>query len=513
MAGLSLFAGRVLFPSIGALGGIGALRCVLDKHLQDVAASDQMVEEKDRTGSYGIEKMPPLYNSNMHTTLFTGRMLHISKWTREEKDWSDIALDDVLMHVFAALEMSQSEAFWSQENHGENILNKDSIRKILENKSLRDAMEKAGCLNASFLRLMNTTPANYDACDVVPEYHRESEVGSRENKWSRSTEISDHEELEPDIQHAPDVKESAKNALAPVLKASVQSTFVSKIIHGDVLEQLKCQPDDIKFDVVIADPPYNIGKDFGNNSDNMHINDYVKWSVKWINKCLKLLAHNGVVYVYGFPEILARIAVQYSFGEQRWLAWHYTNKAVPSSTFWQRSHESILCLWEPGTKRPVLEIDQIREPYSETFLNNASGKVRKGTHGRFGGKSGRETIYKAHEGGALPRDVIKIPALAGGAGASERWFMCLDCDKQVFAPSEIKNHREHDTLKHPTQKPLALTKRLIQSRINGNQGRTLVPFAGSGSECVAAKELGVEYLGIELNPLYVDFANQWLKHV
>jgi len=39
--------------------------------------------------------------------------------------------------------------------------------------------------------------------------------------------------------------------------------------------------------------------------------------------------------------------------------------------------------------------------------------------GRFS-NGNKETIYKAHEGGALPRDVIKIPALAGGAGMSER---------------------------------------------------------------------------------------------
>ena len=45
-----------------------------------------------------------------------------------------------------------------------------------------------------------------------------------------------------------------------------------------------------------------------------------------------------------------------------------------------------------------------------------------------------------------------------------------------------------------------MSKKLIQSRINGNNGRTLIPFVGSGSECVIAKQLNVEYLGIELNP-------------
>jgi site-specific DNA-methyltransferase (adenine-specific) len=271
---------------------------------------------------------------------------------------------------------------------------------------------------------------------------------------------------------------------------------------------MKDLPIEHKFDVIVADPPYNIGKDFGNNSDNMPMTEYLDWTHKWLSRCFELLADNGIIYVYGFPEILARVAANYPIDAQRWLVWHYTNKAVPSSKFWQRSHESILCLWNPASKRPDLEIDQIREPYTESY-KNVIGKVRAGTDSRFS-DSGKETIYQDH-GGALPRDVIKIPALAGGAGGAERWFMCKNCGNKVYPPSEINKHRQHELMKHPTQKPMELTRRLIQSRINGNSGRTLIPFAGSGSECVAAASLGVEWLGIELNAEYVDFAKKWIR--
>ncbi|MGR4001060.1 MAG: site-specific DNA-methyltransferase [Alphaproteobacteria bacterium] len=284
--------------------------------------------------------------------------------------------------------------------------------------------------------------------------------------------------------------------------------FQSKIITGDVLMVLRRQPINLKFDVVIADPPYNIGKDFGNNDDDMPIDEYVDWCGKWLSQCFHLLADNGLVYVYGFPEVLARIAVNYPINEQRWLAWHYTNKAVPSSKFWQRSHEAILCLWKPGTKRPTLEIEQIREPYTPHF-QRCTGKVRNGTNGRYS-RGGKKTIYNDN-GGALPRDVIDVPALAGGAGRAERWFSCRDCGGAVKPPGELPKHTGHDTLKHPTQKPMELTKRLIQSRINGNAGRTLIPFAGSGSECVVAKSLDVPYLGIEINPEFARFGRSWVK--
>lgn len=284
----------------------------------------------------------------------------------------------------------------------------------------------------------------------------------------------------------------------------------SRIEEGDVLEivpRLRTE-----FDVIIADPPYNIGKDFGNNNDNMGLQDYVRWSVDWIECCRARLAAGGVMYIYGFPEVLAHVAVQFPIDQQRWLQWHYTNKAVPSSRFWQRSHESILCLWRPDEARPTLEIDQIREPYTEGFLKGSSGKERAGTHSRYGGKHGRKTIYNAHKNGALPRDVIKVPALAGGAGVVERWFVCHDCGGQIFPPAAIGDHREHEILKHPTQKPSELTRRLLRSRVNGKPSNVLIPFAGSGSECVVAKQEGINYLGVEINPEFVDFGRQWLSH-
>lgn len=276
----------------------------------------------------------------------------------------------------------------------------------------------------------------------------------------------------------------------------------STLLCEEVSKVLPFMPKDRRFDVVIADPPYNIGKDFGNNKSQLSMKEYVRWAFTWIKPCMELLADEGIMYIYGFPENLAHIAINFTPERQRWLVWHYINKNVHNSSFWQRSHESILCVWK-SKKRPSLEIDQIREPYINT---SSHGKIRKGISGRLGNK---ETYFTYHKDGAMPRDVIKIPALAGGAGEKERWFMCRDCDK-IYPPNALKEHREHNILKHPTQKPTRLAKHLLKSCIKGNQGSVLVPFAGSGSECVAAKQLGISYFGIEMNPEYVKIAKGWL---
>ena len=296
----------------------------------------------------------------------------------------------------------------------------------------------------------------------------------------------------------------ATEILAPTKVKRRKKLPLNKIILGDAVAELKKLPSE-SVDVIIIDPPYNIGKDFGNNKDKRELDEYIAWSKEWINESIRVMKPTGTMFIYGFSEILAYLSVEIPINK-RWLIWHYTNKNVASLNFWQRSHESIICAWKD---KPIFNRDDVREPYTDGFLNGAAGKKRKATAGRFSNGE-KETIYKAHEGGALPRDVIKVPALAGGAGMTERWFLCKTCD-DVFSPKELKNHREHDVVKHPTQKPLELTRKLIKSARPGKDGVVLIPFVGTGSECVAAKELEQKYIGFEINPDYIRIAEKWLS--
>lgn len=253
------------------------------------------------------------------------------------------------------------------------------------------------------------------------------------------------------------------------------------IHHEDCIEGMRKLPDKIA-QIIIADCPYNVGKDFNNNSDKQSMEDYLKWCDEWIEQCLRILKDDGTMYIYGFSEILAFIRVKLTCNV-RWLIWHYTNKNVPSLKFWQRSHESILCCWKDNK---VFNLDDVREPYTDTFLKNAAGKTRKATKGRFS-KGDTETTYNAHDKGALPRDVIKISALAGGAGKKER-------------------------VNHPTQKPLELCKKLLLASKQNNQDVVVIPFAGSGSECVACKELELPFIGYEINGDYIEICKDRLKN-
>ena len=276
----------------------------------------------------------------------------------------------------------------------------------------------------------------------------------------------------------------------------------SKVICGDAVDEMK-KLDDESFDCVLIDPPYNIGVDFGNSKYKKNIHDYIKWCDEWLLEAERVLKKTGTMYIYGFSEILAHISIRINI-PHRWLIWHYTNKTTPSAKFWQRSHESIIVAWK-GSERKF-NLDNVREPYTETFIKNAAGKKRKNTSGRFGKK---ETTYKANSKGALPRDVLKIPALAGGAGLSQRIGWCYYCEKAFFG-KEFKEHKEHNFFKHPTQKPKQLTEKLLSAVCNQGDS-VLIPFAGSGSECIVSQEMKLNFTAFELNSDYTKMIKQLLE--
>lgn len=264
--------------------------------------------------------------------------------------------------------------------------------------------------------------------------------------------------------------------------------------------------EDDSFDIVLADPPYNIGKDFGNDSDKQDFGKYLEWSDKWIEHGVRLLKDSGTMYIYGFPEILCHIAVRIKL-PFRWLTWHYTNKTVASNPFWQRSQESILVIWKDKDKR-VFNLDDVREQYTDIFLKNAAGKTRKATEGRFS-NGDKETVYEAHKNGAMPRDVIKVPALAGGAGEAERFYYCKTCD-DVFSDKKHK-HAESNRVQHPTQKPSKLTEILLKAAKPTDNGKLLIPFNGTGSESLIGVKLGLDVCAYELNEDYYNMAKALLK--
>ena len=276
---------------------------------------------------------------------------------------------------------------------------------------------------------------------------------------------------------------------------------MNQIIHGDVLDVLRSLPAELTFDCVIADPPYNHGI-----WRNEPVADYAAWCEEWLLECMARLRPGGLLYCYGWPEYLAHVAVRFPVKRQRWLQWFYRGKVAPGSQFFQRGHESVLCLWPDNVKGlPTIIIDQCRVDYAlSSHILEERGQHR-GTRSRFGSE---DTLVSLHPDGARPRDWVFSPYMFGALAASERSFICCG---EVHPPSAAKTHRDHDRIYHPTQKPAKLTRYLLRAILrDGVPGDVLVPFAGSGSECRVAQSMSHRYLGIELDEQWVRLARETL---
>jgi site-specific DNA-methyltransferase (adenine-specific)/adenine-specific DNA-methyltransferase len=116
----------------------------------------------------------------------------------------------------------------------------------------------------------------------------------------------------------------------------------------------------------------------------------------------------------------------------------------------------------------------IREPYKST--DRLKHKITKN------GK-----VWQPNPEGRMAGDVWSFPVLAGRRFKDEK-------------------------VDHPTQKPLSICNRIVKHFSNKDE-IILIPFAGSGSECVASKFNGRQFIGFELNPAYIAIATSRLSNI
>lgn len=249
--------------------------------------------------------------------------------------------------------------------------------------------------------------------------------------------------------------------------------------HGDALDWLTKVPSD-SVDLIFADPPYNIKKaswdDLGTQDD------YVKWSLTWIEEASRVLKSTGSIYICGFSEILADLKRPCApfFHSCRWLVWHYKNKANLGND-WGRSHESILMFRK--SKEFTFNIDEIRIPYGEHTLKYPSHP--QAITSQYGKSKERQAHWTPHPCGAKPKDVIEIPTTCNGM---------------------------NEKTPHPTQKPEELLRKIILA--SSNEGDIVLdPFMGSGTTAVVAEQLGRTWLGCDLSTEYLGWAQARISNV
>lgn len=206
------------------------------------------------------------------------------------------------------------------------------------------------------------------------------------------------------------------------------------------------------------------------------------------------------------------------------------------------AHEPILLAIKPleGTFAQNYEkwgvgginIDACRIGTEKRF--NAPATAKKDTFNRSP-KSGVDYLGKTIEG-RWPANLLLDEEAAAMVGVASRFFYCpktssrernegldelpdVECQSGCGGAMPIDdNGKERDRFKtitknhHPTVKPLALMRYLITLISPPTNALILDPFAGSGSTIVAAEQLGIQAIGIEKQPEYVEIARARVLH-
>jgi site-specific DNA-methyltransferase (adenine-specific)/modification methylase len=251
--------------------------------------------------------------------------------------------------------------------------------------------------------------------------------------------------------------------------------FVNKIYKSDCVEFMlkKLSPNSI--DMIFADPPYNLsGKSLkleGNKTggdwykvneewDTYVGDDYQEFCDKWIAAAKIVLKENGAIYICASQHNLANVMASLEksgFKINNVIIWQKSNP-MPNMTRRVFTHSVEFVVWAVAGKGWVFNADELKHINPDQQKDGSPRAMR---------------------------DVWTFPVVQG----QER----------------LRN--EDGRALHPTQKPLELVKRTIVA--STNEGEVVFdPFMGSGTTAVAAKILGRNFLGTEMNAKYIAAARK-----
>lgn len=238
---------------------------------------------------------------------------------------------------------------------------------------------------------------------------------------------------------------------------------LNKIYQGDCLELMQ-SINDKSIDLIITSPPYNLGIKYGNYKDYMNINSYFYWCRLWLSELFRILKNDGRFALIHYLSCgkagkrfaplmnLNYIAEEIGFKHHGIAIWY--DITLTKLTAWG----SWLSSSAPYINSPFEGIDIL---YKNKWKRN--GEKNEMTKEEF------------------------MMACSG-----------------IWKISPERNRE------HPAPFPIKLAN-LIIKLLSAKNDLILDPFIGSGTTAVACKLLNRNFIGIEINPDYVEMANKRIE--
>ncbi len=236
----------------------------------------------------------------------------------------------------------------------------------------------------------------------------------------------------------------------------VYQTNLGVLYQGDCLDFLARQ-EDRTFDVIFADPPFNLGKDYGEGlNDLIEEARYLAWLHTWVEQCVRVLKVGGALYIYGLPSRNGPLTLFLGILGMEMRHWIVVEmkSSLPIPGRLYPAHYSLLYFTKgkPNTfKRPRVPIPVCR---------HCGGDIKD-----YGGH--RSKLHPA------------------GLNLSDVWV-------DLSPVRHIKNkHRSSNEL------PIKMLHRVLEMSSEAGD-LVLDPFGGSGTTYAACEEMGRRWVGVDL---------------
>ena len=250
------------------------------------------------------------------------------------------------------------------------------------------------------------------------------------------------------------------------LSALLDCVYCADCIHG-----MSLLPDEA-IDLVFADPPYNIGKDYGNNQMRLSGQEYRDWSDRWIGEAVRLLKPTGAIYVcsdWRYSGMIHDILDSRLIVKNR-ITWR-REKGRGSTRNWKNNMEDIW--FAVKTDNYIFNIEEV--------------KIRK------------QVLAPYRENGE-PKDWVEENG--------ERYRYTHPAN--IWIDTVVPFWSMPENTPHPTQKPEMVVERVMKASSNPGD-IVLDPFMGSGTTAVVAARSGRRFIGFEVNQEYIRLSTKRLS--
>ncbi|WP_182004611.1 DNA-methyltransferase [Priestia aryabhattai] len=300
---------------------------------------------------------------------------------------------------------------------------------------------------------------------------------------------------------------------------------LNKVYNGDCLELIK-DLDDNSVDVIITDPPYELGSFRG---------EELKWEAKgnalseiW-QECSRVLKEGGLLLSFGANRTIHKIANKIEdagFEIRDMLIWKYP-QSIPRNMNLSKSIDATLLYGKSST----VYLKKVEQEYGgEEYQISGTNNTMFGDKVTYNRKvytpvtdTAKEwegwgtTLAPSYEPIVMARkksseNNIANTVIKNGVGCLNIEKLKEEVGKFPSNVIEVQKEKRDKYNNHPTVKPLKLMEYLI--KMTTKEGQVVLdPFGGSGSTGVAAKRLNRKYIMFELKENYYNIAEKRLEEI